>query len=46
MEHKAPFKNKERIVATHSGTKRDIPGDSLLPLFFCIALIPLTNKLN
>jgi hypothetical protein len=48
MEHKASFKNKEgsNTVATHPGTKRNIPWDSLLLLFFCIALIPLTNKLN
>jgi len=26
--------------------KRNIPGDSLWPLLFCIALIPLTNELN
>jgi hypothetical protein len=48
MECKASFKNKEgsNTVTTHSGMKRNIPGDSLLPLFFYIALIPLTNKLN
>jgi hypothetical protein len=48
MEQEASFKNKEgsNTIATHSGMKRNIPGDSLLPLFFCIALIPLTYKLN
>jgi len=48
MEHKASFKNKKgsKTVATHSGTNRNISGDSLLPLIFYIALIPLTNKLN
>ena len=48
MEHKAYFKNKtgSNAVTTHSDTKRNIPGDSLSPSLFCIALIPLTNELN
>jgi len=48
MEHKAYFKNKtgSNAVTTHSDTKRNIPGDSLSPLFICIELIPLTNELN
>jgi len=48
MEHKAYFKNKARsnAVTAHSDMKRDISRDSLSPLLFCIALIPLTNELN
>ena len=39
MEHKAFFKNIQ--------IRRGIfQGDSLSPLIFCIALIPLTNELN
>jgi hypothetical protein len=47
-EHNASAKNKagSNAVTTHSDTKRNIPGDSLSPLLFCIAFIPLTNELN
>ena len=47
MEHKAYLKNKTECnaVTTHSDTKRNIPG-GLSSLFFCIALIPLSNELN
>jgi hypothetical protein len=48
MEHKAFLKNKagSNAVTTHSSTKRSIPKDSFPPLLFCIALIPLTNKVD
>jgi hypothetical protein len=38
---------QEIMLSQPNQIKRGIfQGDSLLPLFFCIALIPLTNKLN
>jgi hypothetical protein len=48
MQHKVSFKDNTggNTVATHSDTKRSIPGGSLSPLLFCIALIPLTKELN
>ena len=48
MEHKVFFKNKagNNAVTTHSDMKTNIPRGLSFALLFCIALIPLTNKLN
>ena len=48
MEHKAYFKNKAGIMQLQPiQIRRGIfQGDSLSPLLFCIALIPLKNELN
>jgi hypothetical protein len=48
MEHNASAKNKtESSAATaHLETQSYVPGVSLLPLLFCIAVIPLTDELN
>ena len=48
MEHKAYFKNKQKVMQSQPiQIQRGIfQGDSLSPLLFCIALIPLTNELN
>ena len=39
------LKTKQEVMQSQPIQTR-IQGDSLLPLFFCIALIPLTNELN
>jgi hypothetical protein len=46
MEHTPSAENKEgsNVVTTHS--RGIFQGDCLSPLLFCIALIPLTHKLN
>ena len=48
MEHKAFFKTKQEVKQSQpTQIRRGIfQGDSLSPLLFCIALIPLTNELN
>ena len=48
MEHTASLKNKagSNAVTINSDTKRNISGDSLSPLLFCVALNPLKTKLN
>ena len=48
MEHKAYFKNKEEVMQSQPiQIQRGIfQQDSLSPLLFCIALIPLTNELK
>jgi len=48
MEHKAFFKTKQEVMQSQPiQIRRGIfQGDSLSPLIFCIALIPLTNELN
>ena len=48
MEHKASFKNKaaSNAVATHSDTKRNIPGGLSFAITFCMAFIHAINELN
>ena len=48
MEHKAFFKTKQEVMQSQPiQIRRGIfQGDSLSPLLFCIALIPITNELN
>ena len=49
MEHKAFFlKTKQEVKQSQpiQIRRRIFQGDSLSPLLFCIALIPLTNELN
>jgi len=48
MEHKAFFKNKAEVMQSQpiQIQKGIFHRDSLSPLLFCIALIPLRNKLN
>ena len=49
MEHKVFFKKTKQEVMQSQPIqiRRGIfQGDSLSPLIFCIALIPLTNELN
>ena len=48
MEHKAFLKTKQEVMQSQPiQIRRGIfQGDSLSPLLFCIALIPLTNELN
>jgi len=48
MENKAFFKNKQEVMQSQPiQIRRGIfQGDSLSPLLFCIALIPLRNELN
>ena len=48
MKHKAFFKTKQEVMQSQPiQIRRGIfQGDSLSPLLFCIALIPLTNELN
>ena len=48
MEYKAFFKTKQEVMQSQPiQIRRGIfQGDSLSPLLFCIALIPLTNELN
>jgi len=50
MEHKVFFKKKTKQEVMQSQSiqirKGIFQGDSLSPLLFCIALIPLTNELN
>jgi len=48
MKHKAFCKTKQEVKQSQPiQIRRGIfQGDSLLPLLFCVALIPLTNELN
>ena len=48
MEHKAYLETKQEVMQSQPiQIRRGIfQGDSLSPLLFCIALIPLTNELN
>ena len=48
MEHRLILKTKQEVMQSQPiQIRRGIfQGDSLLPLLFCIALIPLTNELN
>jgi len=48
MEHKASFKYKagSNTVVTHSDMRGILQGDSVSPLLFCIAHLPLPNELN
>jgi hypothetical protein len=48
MEHKTSGEDKSGTTAikAYQDKQRNIQGDSLSPLLFCIALIPITNELN
>jgi hypothetical protein len=48
MQHKALKKTKQEVMQSQPiQIRRGIfQGDSLLPLLFCTALIPLTNELS
>jgi hypothetical protein len=48
MENKAFFETKQEVMQSQPiQIRRGIfQGDSLSPLLFCIALIPLINELN